>query len=143
MTPPDEMFVSPSEYAPSDVMARFRQTIEAMGMIVFSEIDFTADAAHVGLELEPTILLIFGNPRVGTLLLRENPSAGIDLPLKALAWTHNNQHWFGYNKPSLIVRRHGIQQQGVIEKMSQALKTAASVALASPSERQTSKEKTS
>jgi len=142
MTPHDDMSVTSSDFAPGETMSRFRRTIAAMGMTVFAEIDFSADAANVGLKLESTVLLVFGNPRVGTLLLRENPSVGIDLPLKALAWTADSRHWFAYNLPSLLVRRHDIRQRGVIEKMSQALETAANVAVIDRSEHSSKKETT-
>jgi len=46
----------------------------------------TVRSAHAGLELRPTELLIFGKARGGTPLMQDRQTAGIDLPLKALAW---------------------------------------------------------
>jgi len=38
------------------------------------------------LNYRPTELVIFGNARGGTPLMQSAQTAGIDLPLKALAW---------------------------------------------------------
>ena len=38
------------------------------------------------MALRPTQLLIFGNPTGGTPLMQDRQTAGIDLPVKALAW---------------------------------------------------------
>ena len=53
-------------------------------MAVLARIDHAAAAATVGLELRPTEVLIFGNPRAGAPLMQAVQTIGIDLPLKAL-----------------------------------------------------------
>ena len=55
-------------------------------MTVFARIDHAANAAAVGLSLRPTEVVLFGNPKGGTLLMQDQQPAGIDLPLKALVW---------------------------------------------------------
>ena len=39
-------------------------------MTVVARVDHAAAAAKVGLDLQPTEVLIFGNPRAGTLLMQ-------------------------------------------------------------------------
>ncbi|WP_329518196.1 DUF302 domain-containing protein [Limosilactobacillus fermentum] len=41
------------------------------GFKIFAAIDQAAEAQNVGLILKSTVLLIFGNPKVGTLLMQE------------------------------------------------------------------------
>lgn len=78
-------------------------------MKIFARIDFAADAAGSNMSLQPTELLVFGNPKVGTLLLQKNQAIGIDLPLKALAWTKDGEHcWLTMNLPTL---RPGIRSE--------------------------------
>ncbi|MGM4986194.1 MULTISPECIES: DUF302 domain-containing protein [Rhizobium] len=114
---------------PADTMAAFERAIVARGMKVFARIDFAADAEAVGLHLGPTLLTIFGNPKVGTELLLLDQRAGIDLPLKALAWSTPEGHWLSYNEPSFVAERHGLGAKEVILKMSQALAGAADEAM--------------
>jgi uncharacterized protein (DUF302 family) len=89
------------------------QRLEALlsnaGVRIFARIDFSADAKAAGLEMHPELLLLFGNPKAGTPLMVEQPSVGIDLPLKALLWEDaDGRSWLAYNDPSYIVRRHGV-----------------------------------
>jgi uncharacterized protein (DUF302 family) len=92
-------------------------------MTVFARIDHSKGAAKVGKSLRPTELLIFGNPKVGTLLMQSNQAAGLDLPLKALAWQDGNGDvWLVYNDPAYLADRHQINSSDpVIDKMRQAM----------------------
>ncbi len=89
------------------------QRLEALlgkaGVRIFARIDFSADAKAAGLDMHPEILLLFGNPKAGTPLMVEQPSVGIDLPLKALLWEDVEGHsWLAYNDPAYIVGRHDV-----------------------------------
>ena len=60
------------------------------------------------MELRPTEVVLFGNPRGGTPLMQAVQTMGIDLPLKALVWQDAaGKTWLGYNDPSWLARRHG------------------------------------
>lgn len=92
-------------------------------MTVFNRIDHAAGARSVGETLRPAILLIFGNPKVGTAFMKCGLMAGIDLPLKALVWEDGEgMAHISYNDPHYIAARHGITGCGdVLENMSKAL----------------------
>jgi uncharacterized protein (DUF302 family) len=52
-------------------------------------------------------MLIFGNPKAGTPLLLAAPAAGLDLPLKLLAWqASDGRTWAAYNDPQYILQRY-------------------------------------
>ena len=75
--------------------------------MVFARIDHAAGAASVGMALRPTELLIFGNPKGGTPLMQDRQTAGIDLPVKALAWEDaDGKTWLSYNDADWIAARH-------------------------------------
>lgn len=118
-----------SNHSPSTTLDNLSLAVAARGMMVFARVDFAADAHAAGLDLSQTGLLIFGNPSAGTLLLRERPEAGIDLPLKALAWTDGSYNWLAYNEPSYIATRHQLSAQEVLDKMAAALSSAAAEAI--------------
>jgi uncharacterized protein (DUF302 family) len=118
------LFQTKSHYPPSETIDRLTDAVIERGMKVFSRIDFAADAAEAGLRLATTILLVFGNPKVGTALLQQNQQSGIDLPLKALAYSSGGEHWLAFNAPSFIAARHGVENTVVIERMTGALRSA-------------------
>jgi uncharacterized protein (DUF302 family) len=97
--------------------------LKGKGLTIFARVDHTKNAEGVGLSLRPTQLLIFGNPKLGTLLMDSNQLAGLDLPMKALAWQDaEGQVWLSYNAPTYIAGRHHITDQvEAVKKMTGAL----------------------
>ena len=109
-------------------MDRFAEAVTARGITAFRRIDHAAMAEKAGLALRPTEVLLFGNPKVGTLLMQADQTAGIDLPLKALVWQDaGNKTWLGYNDPGWIAQRHhlGSDRQDTIGKMTATLAASA------------------
>jgi len=68
---------------------KLERIIQDKGLTHFLTIDHKDNAEKIGLELNPDTVVIFGNPKVGTLLMQCNPSLGIDLPLRILFKTDN------------------------------------------------------
>jgi len=102
---------------------RLESALKEKGVTVFARIDHAAGARRVEKTLKPTLLIIFGNPAMGTPLIQRSRSIGIDLPLKALIWEDKaGQVWFTYNAPDYLARRHGITEMGeLIQKMEKVL----------------------
>jgi len=90
---------------------------------VLARVDHAANAQSVNKQLSPTTLIIFGNPVLGTELMKENQMAGIDLPMKILIWQDTSgKTQMTYNDPAWIAQRHGLTTSApVIKQMSGAL----------------------
>lgn len=112
-----------SSHDVQETLDRLEKAVTGKGMTVFARIDHAKGAAKIGKSLRPTELLIFGNPKVGTLLMQSNQEAGLDLPLKALAWQDNSGTvWLTYNDPGYLVERHQISDRdSVAGKMRKAM----------------------
>ncbi|NEV94035.1 DUF302 domain-containing protein [Psychroflexus sp. YR1-1] len=68
-----------------ETVASIEKMIENNGDLTgFESKDFSKDAEEISLELKPLHLFVFGNPKVGTQLMKQNPNFSIDLPLKVL-----------------------------------------------------------
>ena len=107
------------------------RAVSRLGDGVFARIDHAAGAQKVGKTLRPTELLIFGNPQGGTPLMECAQSAGIDLPLKALAWEDaQGQAWLGWNDPAWLAKRHGAESCPAVENLRKALDALAQSAVA-------------
>jgi uncharacterized protein (DUF302 family) len=99
----------PSPYSVPETLARLQAILKEKGVTVFALVDHSGEAAKAGLEMRPTQLLIFGNPKGGTPVMVAAPSTAIDLPLKALAWQDaQGKVWLSYNDPEYLQQRHGI-----------------------------------
>lgn len=83
--------------------------LEAKAVKLFALIDHSGEAEKAGMQMRPTKLLIFGNPKAGTPLMVASPSIAIDLPLKILVWEDaEGQVWVSYNAPAYLQARHDL-----------------------------------
>ena len=118
----DGLVAIKSPMPPKATLDKFEALAKERNLMVFARIDHAAGAAKVGKALRPTELLIFGNPQGGTPLMECAQSAGIDLPLKALAWEDaQGQSWLGYNDPAYLAKRHDVAACPVVENLRKVL----------------------
>ena len=73
-----------SSFAFAPTVHRLKDAIAKAGMTVFASIDHAAGAREVGMEMPPTIVLLYGNARGGTPIMLATPQAALDLPLRVL-----------------------------------------------------------
>lgn len=101
-----------SVHSVAETMARLEALLKARGVAIFARIDHSGEAAKVGLEMRPTEVLVFGNPKAGTPLMVACPTVAIDLPLKALVWEDaEGKVSLSYNSPEYLRQRHGIPEE--------------------------------
>jgi uncharacterized protein (DUF302 family) len=99
----------PSNYSVDETVARLKAALEAKGVKLFALVDHSGEAEKAGLEMLPTKLLIFGNPKAGTPVMLAAPSSAIDLPLKVLVWEDaENKVWMSYNSAAYLRDRHEV-----------------------------------
>jgi uncharacterized protein (DUF302 family) len=100
--------------------------LQAKGLKLFALIDHSGEAEKAGMQMRPTKLLIFGNPKAGTPLMIASPSIAIDLPLKLLVWEDaESKVWISYNAPAYLQARHSLpsdlmQNIAVVEALAKA-----------------------
>lgn len=119
-----------SSHDVATTVSRLESALMEKGITVFARIDHAQGAQRIGQVLNPTVLIIFGNPALGTPLIQRSRTIGIDLPLKALIWEDRaGDVWFTYNSPDYLVRRHGItEMDDLVQKMETALSNLAMAA---------------
>ena len=102
---------------------RLETVLKKKGMTVFNRIDHAKGAKSVGNDLRPTELVIFGNPKIGSVLMQCAQTIAIDLPQKALIWQDGGgQVWLSYNEPTELAKRHRLPGcEKVIQKVTGAL----------------------
>jgi uncharacterized protein (DUF302 family) len=128
---PEGLVVHLSGSGPKQTMDRLAAAVASHGMTVMARIDHAGAAAEVGLELRPTEVLIFGNPRGGTPLMQAVQTLGLDLPLRALVWQDAEGRTFvGYNDPRWLAERHGLpaSAEPALAAMTRALEAVAAAA---------------
>lgn len=105
----DGLITTASAFSVRETIDRLMAFVQSHGLIAFARIDHAEGAAKVGLTLRPTELLIYGHAKGGTPLMAEQQAAGIDLPLKALAFEDAaGKVWLTCKDAAWIAHRHGL-----------------------------------
>jgi uncharacterized protein (DUF302 family) len=96
-----------SDFSVKETLDRLAAFVQSNELTVFIRIDHSDNAKQIGLQLRPTELIIFGNPKSGTILMQDKQTAGLDLPMRALAWEdQDGKVWLTYNDANWIASRH-------------------------------------
>ena len=118
-----DLLIKPSTRSVRDSIDALALAVEAAGAKVVARVDHQAAALAAGLDMPASEVLIFGNPKLGTPLMQANPHAGLDLPLKILAYADKaGKVWIVTTRASALKARHGITgRDEVIGAMTAAL----------------------
>jgi len=122
-----ETMTSQNDLATS--VSKLENLIKEKGLTHFSTIDHKANATGVKMNLKPTTVVVFGNPKMGTVLMNCNPSMGIDLPLRMLFTTdYQGITTITYTNPEYWSLKHNIKDHNclkILNKAKMALKNLA------------------
>ena len=115
-----------SSFPHEETVQRLETAVKEQGMTPLCTCRSLGRRGQSGLVLRPTEVLIFGNPRAGILLIRDDPKIGIDLPVRALIWQDDNERtWVSYIAPAEIARQYGItNREDLLSKMGESVKLA-------------------
>jgi uncharacterized protein (DUF302 family) len=118
-----QLMIQASPYSVAKTMERLETAIKARGMTVFAIIDHAREAEKVEMPLKEEKVIIFGDPKVGTFLMQENPLVGIELPLRILVWLDlQNVVQVAYLDPLSIGQSYAIKHhEERLKKMSLGL----------------------
>ena len=120
-----------SENNIEDTYAALKKAIQSKEPIsIIAELDHAENAKKAEMELRPTKIIMFGNPALGTPLMKANQLIGLDLPQKMLVYEDKNGDvYVAYNDPKVIAENHAVTgQDEVLGKISNALKGLADAA---------------
>jgi len=100
-----------SAHGVPETVDRVIAALSLRGIRIFARIDHAAGARQAGLELADEELVIFGDPRVGTLLMQADAAVGYDLPLRLLIWDARGHTMIGYRRPTELANDFALSGQ--------------------------------
>lgn len=127
-----EMIHKVSPHSVPETIDRLEAAVKAAGASVFARVDHTAGAQSVEMDLRPTELLIFGNPKLGTPAMQDAQTVGLDLPMRVLAYADDKGvvH-LTYHAPADLADAHGLPADApYLQQMTGALDKLTSKAIA-------------
>ena len=111
-----------SKYSFNETVTRLEHAITSKNMTVFSKIDHAAAAQQAGLSMQPATLLVFGNPKAGTPLMKKDPSFALQLPLKVLVTEVDGRVLVMFNTTEALIENSGINYSDVENTLAGAEK---------------------
>ncbi len=126
-----ELIKKSSPHSVKQTIDNLEAAVKKAGATVFARVNHAEGAKKAGLALRPTEMLMFGNPKLGTPAMNLAQSAGLDLPLRVVAFEDKdgNVH-IAYHSPSTLSKNHDIPSDAkVLAKMTGALNKLTNAAI--------------
>ena len=112
------MIKKKSQFSVSITLDRLETILSEKGIKPIARVDHAAAAQSVDMELRPTQVLFFGNPKLGTPLMQSDQMAGLELPMRVLAWeADDGSTWLVYHSPQSIVDKLNINNVSDVTNM--------------------------
>jgi len=113
---------------------RLEKIIKKKGITLFNRINHAQNSRNAGVKNVPDAeLLIFGKPAVGLKMMSKDPKAGLDLPLKILAYEgKDGKVYVSYRDVSFYGQIYNLAGCKVQYKMSKILDKLSTVITKSP-----------
>src|SRR6266568_2829881 len=121
----DGIIIVKSAFPIGETIERLKKDIADKGIKFFNEIDQSKLAADAGIKLHPSVLLVFGDPPLGTQFITAKANAGLDWPVRLLVFENDKgEVWTAYTDFDWIARRHGIKNRNDEFKMASSVITS-------------------
>lgn len=105
-------------------MARLAARLKALGVPLFAEFDHAGNARQAGMQLRPTRVIVFGNPKAGTRLMQDSQAIALDLPLRVSVWEdERGRVWASYRALDRLADDYAIKDKAAVTAMERALET--------------------
>ncbi len=110
-----------SDYDPKMTYRQLKDYLESKGMFFPKLVDHSTAANNFNIKIKPEYLVVFGNPKMGGMLMQENPEVGIELPLKVLIYQDEEKNtWVMYKNMDYLKKMFFLKDpNGVIAKMNE------------------------
>ena len=121
-----------SPHSVAVTLDKLAAAVEGAGATVFARVDHAKGASSIGEDLRPTELLIFGNPKIGTPVMQANQGAGLDLPLRVVAFEgEDGKVQLQWHDPADLATAYGVPaDHPALAAMSGALQKLTDAAVA-------------
>ncbi len=113
-------YISSSDF--NNTIITIEAELEKLNIPIFAKFDHYQNAKDVNLDLRKTTVIVFGAPKVGTLLMQANQNIALELPLKLLILEDNSGKTIvRFKKMEYIAKEYNLEDNDIIKKMDQLL----------------------
>jgi len=111
-----------SAFSVQETIDKLEAILNEKGIAVFAKINHFQNAKNIDLEMNESQVILFGNPKIGTLMMQKNIFLSLDLPLKiAVVKDDSNNVWVVYNSTNIFKERYDFSNSEIIERIDALL----------------------
>ena len=119
-----------SAHSVKETMDKFETLIKSKGMSVFARVDHQKNALTVDMKMNEAEVLIFGNPKGGTVLMKQDIAVSLDLPLRVAVYKDSEgKVWLSYHNPQGLKADYNVaggakvmdKVEGALDKLTTAV----------------------
>jgi len=115
----NDIIIKNSNQTVEKTMDKLQNIINKKGFTVFAVINHQLGADRVRLKMRPSEEIIFGNPKMGTILMKEKMEVGLDLPIRILVFQDESlQTKIAYRDGTWLNNEHNLTKKKIINKMN-------------------------
>lgn len=120
----NKLYLLEGQLPVAETVEKLERELAARGIPLFAKFDHAANAVKAGLNLRPTVVLVFGSPAVGTGLMQEDQSISLELPLKISIWEDAaGSTWLAFPRLHRLAADYDLAGYPTIQKMEELMKT--------------------
>ena len=113
-----------SAFSVQETIDKLEAILKEKGIAVFAKISHFQNAKDIDLEMNKSQVMLFGNPKIGTLMMQKNIFLSLDLPLKiAIVKDDSSNVWVVYNSTNIFRERYDFSDSEIIERIDTLLDT--------------------
>ncbi len=113
-----------SAFSVQETIDKLEAILKEKGIAVFAKINHFQNAKDIDLEMNKSQVMLFGNPKIGTLMMQKNIFLSLDLPLKiAIVKDDSSNVWVVYNSTNIFRERYDFSDSEIIERIDTLLDT--------------------
>jgi len=118
----DEIVTRESKFSVDETVARLEKLLAEQKIPIFATFDHADNAAKAGMQLRPTKVLVFGNPKVGTRLMQSSQAVALDLPLRLSIWEDaRHRVWVGYHAMDRLAAGYDVKDPATVLALERVL----------------------
>jgi uncharacterized protein (DUF302 family) len=118
----NDIIIKESCVSVDKTVENLKNIVKSKGLNVFALINHSGNAKMVDMKLNESKMIVFGNAKLGTALMQQDMTAGLDLPLRVLVFRDiDSKVKMAYRDGSWLEDKHIINAPKKVAKVNNAM----------------------
>ena len=118
----NDIVVKESSCSVDETVANIKSIVRAKGMGVFALINHQGNAKAVNMKLNESKMIVFGKAELGTSLMQQDMTVGLDLPLRVLVYKDSDgKVKMAYRDGSWLANKHILNAPKKVKKVNKGM----------------------